>query len=141
MKISYSRRNGKGKGEGEAAEDASVAEDEGAVTMNEAEVAQVAEHEGHGSTNEGNLTQNEANVTQNVKGKGKGESEVDVGRPLEEASMEQIAEFVSVLEELVAEAACVADDEGAVTPDAEVSEDAEHEGNGPKNDGSVKRMR
>ena len=107
----------RGKGEGEAAEDASVAEDEGAVTMNEAKVAQVAEHEGHVSTNEGKLTQNEV------------------------AQIAMIAEFVSVLEELVAEAPCVADDEGAVTPDAEVSEDAEHEGNGSKNDGSVKRMR
>ena len=76
-----------------------------------------------------------------VQGTGKGEAEVaqDRGGPIEEASMEQIAEFVSVLEELVAEAPCVADDEGAVTPDAEVSEDAEHEGNGSKNDGSVKK--
>ena len=49
----------------------------------------------------------------------------DRGGPIEEASMEQIAEVVSVLvlEALVAEAAFVAEDEGAVRKNmAEVSE-------------------
>ena len=64
-----------------------------------------------------------------AKGNGKGE---DRGGPIDEASMQQIAEVVSglVLEALVAETAFVAEDEGALTQnEAEVAEVAEDQGN------------
>ena len=64
----------------------------------------------------------------------------DRGGPIDEASMQQIAEVVSglVLEALVAETAFVAEDEGAVTKNmGEVAEVAEDEGTGTKNEGTA----
>ena len=74
-----------------------------------------------------------------AKGKGKGE---DRGGPIDEASMQQIAEVVSglVLEALVAETAFVAEDEGALTQnDAEVAQVAEDEGNVAQRPANKKR--